>query len=58
MDGNGVAADNLAGELFGEAEAKRGLAAGRRADEDDERFAGRCHHQTVSFFTIDATSPV
>ncbi len=40
VDGDGVAADDLAVELFGEAESEGGLAAGGGADEDDERFAG------------------
>ena len=57
VDGHGVAADDLAVELFGQAEGERGLAAGGGADEDDERFAGRCHHCDASQITIDATSP-
>ena len=44
VDGYGVAADDLAVELFGEAEGEGGFAAGGGADEDDERFVGRCHH--------------
>ena len=45
VDGDGVAADDLAVELFGEAECERGFAAGGGADEDDERFGvQRGHH--------------
>ena len=44
IDGYGVAADDLAVELLGEAKCQRGFAAGGRADEDDERFVWRRHH--------------
>jgi hypothetical protein len=35
IDGDGVAADDLAGEAFGEMERERSLAAGGGAEEDD-----------------------
>ena len=53
IDGDGVAADDLAVELFGETQGERGLAAGGGADEHDEGFGGGvCGWR----FTIDATS--
>ena len=36
VDGDRVAADDLAVELLGEVDRERGLAAGGGADEDDE----------------------
>ena len=42
VDGNGVAADDLAVELFGEAKCEGGFAAGGGADEDDERLVCGC----------------
>ena len=36
VDGDGVAADDLAGEALGESEGEGGLAAGGGAGEDDE----------------------
>ncbi len=44
VDGYRVAADDLAAELCGEPECERGLAAGGRADEDDERLVSGRHH--------------
>ena len=43
VDGDGVAADDLAVELLGEAEGEGGFAAGGGADEDDEGLVGRGH---------------
>jgi hypothetical protein len=57
VDGYGVAADDLAVERFGEANGEGGLAAGGRADEDDERSVRRYHHGGAPCVTIDATSP-
>jgi hypothetical protein len=45
VDGYGVATDDLAVELLGEANGERGFAARSRADEDDERVGVRCHHR-------------
>ena len=56
IDGDGVAADDLTVELFGEAESEGGLAAGGGADEDDEGLAGDCHTADATCITIDATS--
>ena len=47
VDGYGVATDDFAVELFGEAKGEGGFAAGGGADEDDERLVQSwgCHHR-------------
>src|SRR6202012_5300093 len=45
VDGNGVATDDLAVELFSDAKCEGRLTTGGGADEDDERFICCCHHR-------------
>ena len=42
VDGDGIAGDDLAGELLGKVEGEGGFAAGRGAGEDDEEWIGCC----------------
>ncbi len=55
VDGYGVAADDLAVELLGEADGEGCFAAGGRAVEDDQRLVAS--GLGGAMFTIDATSP-